>query len=196
MQLGRYNELSAPISLKKNLSENFTLEFDVATDEFSFRTGGFVRLGLSSYPMNAKGYVIPNSKGTEIEWSIEAGNEDDYNNNNYRGQSKPVIKSTMAGYEGNYNIEYSLREFTNKKTGIHATVKVKNGQASFFINGKQIGLSNNFKQDYCNDCVCKGVPPKTTFRRISFTNTTQNWSPDGKSNEVHVYISNVKITEE
>lgn len=196
VQLGRFNELSPSTSLKKPLPENFTIEFDVATDEFTVRTGGSVRLGLSSYPINSEGYVVPNSKGTEIEWAIEAGNEDDYNNNNYRGEAKPVIKSTVAGYDGSYNYSYSLIEFTNKKTNLHATVKVKNGQAAFFINGKQIGISKDFKQDYCKDCICKGIPPKTSFRKISFTNTTQNWSPDGKSNEVHVYISNVKITEE
>lgn len=196
VQLGYMNDLSPSTSLKKSLPENFTLEFDIATDEFSVRTGGSVKLSLSSYPTTPEGWVVPNSKGTVLEWQITAGNEADYNNNNYRGEAKPTINSTIAGYDGSYNYTYSLREFTNKKTSLHATVIVKNGQATFFLNDKQVAVSKDFKQDYCKGCVCKGIPPNTTFRKISFTNTTQNWSPDGKSNEVHVYVSNVRITKE
>lgn len=196
VQLGHYNELSPSTSLKKTLPENFILEFDVATDEFTVRTGGAVKLILSSYPITADGLAVANSKGTLLEWQITAGNEADLNNNNYNGNSKPVINSTVAGYEGSYNYTYSPREFTNKKTSLHATVKVKNGQATFFINDKEIAVSKDFKQDYCKDCICKEIPPNTLFRKLSFTNTTQNWSPDGKSNAVNVYISNIKITKE
>lgn len=181
--------------MKKTLPENFILEFDIVTDEFSVRTGGSVQLKLSSYPTNAEGRVVPNSKGTVLQWQIKAGNESDYNNNNFSGESKPVINSTIAGYEGNYNQVYGLREFTNKKTMVHATVKVSNGQAVFFINGKQVASSKDFKQDYCTDCKCKGLPPNTLFRSLSFTNTTQSWRPDGKQ-DVNVYISNIKITKE
>jgi hypothetical protein len=196
VQLGHFNDLSPSTALKKTLPENFTLEFDVVTDEFSVRTGGSVKLSLSSYPTNAEGFVTPNSKGTTLEWQITAGNEADFNNNNYHGESKPSINSTIAGYEGSYNYTYSSGEFTNKKTSLHATIKVNNGQAIFFINGKEIVASKDFKQDYCRDCVCKGIPPGTTFRKITFANTTQNWSPDGKSDQVNVYISNIKITKD
>ena len=196
VQLGHYNDLSPSSSLKKTLPENFTLEFDVATDEFSVRTGGSVKLSLSSYPTTAEGSVVSNSKGTLLEWQIMAGNEADYNNNNYSGESRSVINSTIAGYDGSYNAVYSPRNFTNKQTAIHVMLKVKNGEASFLINGKEIALLKDFKQDYCKNCVCKGIPPNTEFRKITFTNNTQNRSPDGKSNEVHVYISNIKITKE
>ena len=193
VQLGFMNELSPLTSLKRPLPENFTLEFDVATDEFNVRTGGAVRLSLSSYPVSPDGWPVANSKGTVVEWNIMAGNEADYNNNNYSAEAKPVINSTVAGYDGSYNYSYSLREFTNKKTSLHATLKVLNGQATFFINGKQVAISTDFKKDYCKDCICKGIPPNTSFRKISFTNITENRSPDGVSNQVNVYISNVRI---
>ena len=196
VQLGHINELSPSTSLKNPLPENFTLEFDVVTDEFTVRTGGSVKLSLSSYPTTPEGSVVSNSKGTLVEWQITAGNEADYTNNNYSGEARPVINSTVAGYEGSYNSTYVPREFTNKKTVLHASVSIKNGQAVFFINGKQVAVSKDFKQDYCKDCVCKGIPPNTSFRKISFTNMTQNWSPDGKSNAVNVYISNIKIIKE
>lgn len=195
VQLGHMNDLSPSSSLKKTLPENFTMEFDVATDEFTVRTGGALKLSLSSYPITAEGWVVPNSKGTVLEWNITAGNEADYNNNNYRGEAKSVINSTIAGYDGSYNYTYDLRGYTNKKTSLHATLKVNNGQAFFYINEKQIAVSTDFKQDYCKDCECKGIPPNTLFRTITFTNTTQSWRPDGKQ-DVNVYISNIKITKE
>ena len=185
VQLGHMNALSPATALKKTLPENFTMEFDVATDEFTVRTGGAVRLSL----------IAADTK-TTIDWEITPGNEDDYNNNNYRGESNSRISSANTGYEGNFYTATALKEFTNKKTTLHAAVKVNNGQAAFFVNGKQVAESKNFKKYYCSDCVCKGIPPNTLFRNITFTNSTQNWSPDGKSNAVNVYISNVKITKE
>lgn len=196
VQLGYYNALSPSIALKKPLPENFIFEFDLATDAFTVRTGGAVRLTLSSFPLTAEGTAVANSKGTTLEWQITAGNEADFTNNNYRGESISTINSTVAGYEGIYNFSILPKDFTNKQTGLHAAIKVKNGQAFFYINGKEVAASKDFKQDYCKDCICKGIPPNTLFSRISFTNITQNWSPDGKSDEVHVYISNIKITKD
>ncbi|MFN8253382.1 MAG: hypothetical protein U0V75_16050 [Ferruginibacter sp.] len=196
VQLGHYNELTPSTLLKKALPGNFIMEFDMATDAFSVRTGGALRLSLSSYPTNAEGLVLPDTKGSVLEWQITAGNEADYFNNNYSGESKSVIHSTVAGYEGSFNSVYQSKEFTNKKTVLHASIRVYNGQVQFFINNKEVAASKNFKQDYCNDCICRGIPLQTVFRKISFTNNTQNWSPDGRSTAVNVYISNVKITKE
>lgn len=196
VQLGHMNEFSPSTSLKKPLPENFTMEFDVVTDEFSFRTGGAVTLRLSSYPLSPEGWENTNAKGASLELTLTAGNENDYSNNNYSGSAKSLINSNISNYEGNYNYNYPLREFTNKKTGIHVKFTVKNKVVTVFINDQQVMASTMFKKDYCTDCFCNGVPPGTLFRILSFKNTTQNWSPDGKSDEVHVYISNVKITKD
>lgn len=196
VQLGHNNGLSPTTSLKKSLPENFTMEFDVVTDEFDVRTGGAVSVSLSSYQLTTEGWAKPNEKGSTILIKIEAGNEADYNNNNYRGGAETSINSTVSGYEGNFKSNYSLREFTNKKTSLHLTLKVKDGQVTTFINNKEVAVSKDFKQDYNNTAVCKGLPPGTQFRNISFANHTQNWSPDGKSNAVNVYISNIKITKD
>ncbi|HRQ48998.1 MAG TPA: hypothetical protein PLR74_00575 [Agriterribacter sp.] len=196
VQLAHMNELSAATSLKKPLPENFSLDFDIITGEFNDRDGGGVLVKLSSYPTNADGKPNTGAKGTEVNWEIKAGNEADYNNNNYRGRAIPRVRSSVAGHEGDFQYTYSLREFTNKKTFAHATLKAKNGQVSFFINGKPIGTALDFKQQYCKDCVYKGIPSGTLFSYLSFTNTTYNWSADRTSNEVPVYISNIKITKE
>jgi hypothetical protein len=196
VQLGFMNEWKPSVSLKKPLPENFTLEFDVVTDEFNVNTGGAATINLSSYATTAEGWVVPNTKGTLLSLKIEAGNEADYSNNNYRGSAEIKINSTVNNFDGIFYSTYSLREFTNKKTNLHISIKATNGMVVLFINNKEVAASKDFKKDYCKDCVCKGLPPGTQFRNISFMNTTQNWSPDGKSNAVNVYISNVKITKE
>ncbi len=196
VQLGLRNNLSAGTMLKKPLPENFSLEFDVVTDPFNVRTGGAVTLSLSTYQLTPEGSVRTNEKGTTLQIRIVAGNEADYNNNNYSGGATTSINSAIGGYEGDFNITYGLREFTNKKTVLHAALKVKNGTVTLFINDKQVAASKDFKQEYNNTAACKGLPPATLFRNLSFTNMTQNWSPDGKSNAVNVYIGNVKITKE
>lgn len=184
IKLGHYNNLSPATAVKKPLPENFTMEFDVVTDEFNVRTGGAVTVSLSSN----------GGKNTTISLKIEAGNEADYYNNNYRGVAEIAINSTVNGYEGAFKTNYSLREFTNKKTGSHITLKVKDGQLTILINNKEVAASKDFKQDYNNTAVCKGLPLGTQFKTITFTNHTQNWSTDSKSNQVNVYISNIKIT--
>ncbi|MGC4103161.1 hypothetical protein [Ferruginibacter sp.] len=196
VQPGKGNTLSPAIALKKPLPENFTLSFDMATDEFTARTGGALGISLSSYPTTSEGLTVANSKGTELSARIEAGNEADYNNNNYRGSAEIKINSTVNNYEGAFYSTYDLREFTNKKTMLHVSIKVNNGMATLLINNKEVAVSKDFKKDYCKDCACKGLPAGTQFRNLYFTNYTQNWSPDGKSNEVHIYISNIKITKE
>ncbi len=194
LQLGLRNNLSAGTILKKPLPENFSLEFDVVTDPFNVRTGGAVTLSLSTYQLTTEGSVKPNEKGTTLQIRIIAGNEADYNNNNYSGGATTSINSTIGGYEGDFNTTYDLREFTNKKTMIHAALKVKNGTVTLFINDKQVAASKDFKQEYNNTAACKGLPPSTLFQNLLFTNMTQNWSPDGKSNAVNIYISNITIT--
>lgn len=200
VQLGHMNELRAANLQKKPLPENFSLDFDMQTDEFAVRTGGAVRLQLSSYSTNAEGMVSRNQGGTIVQVELTAGNEADYNNNNYRGEA--VLSSNTASVpaneksNGRFYSTYSLRELTNIKTGIQVTLRVKGGALQLFINNKPVATSGNFQKDYCSDCRFTGLPAGTRFRDLSFTNTTQNWSPDGKSNEVHVYISNVKITSE
>jgi hypothetical protein len=191
-----YNTAFSPSLLKKPLPQNFTLEFDMATDgDYTSRTGGAVRLVLNSRKATDAGNEVESGNGARVEINIISGNEADYNNNNYRGEIRtkitamPSANTESNNSEGIHNVK-SLREFTNKQTKVHVAVKVKNNNLSIFINNKEFTASSGFKLQYGGDCKVCGLPAGTTFNSIFFTNTTNN------ADAIKVYISNVKITKE
>ena len=82
-----YNTVFSPSLLKKPIPQNFTLEFDMATDgDYTGRTGGAVRLVLNSRKAKTDGIEAEAGNGARVEINIVSGNEADYNNNNYRGE--------------------------------------------------------------------------------------------------------------
>lgn len=191
LQLG-YNGPVSPTMLKKPLPENFTLEYDLAIDgDFAGRTGGTVRLILNTRKQTEDGSGVLGGEGTRLSIEIAAGNEADFNNNNYRGILTVKINSSPSankqnGMEG-ISYEYPLREFTNKKTNIHVTIKVRSGLITILINNKQVAVSNDFKMSYGGNCISCGLPAGAKFNFISWTNTTND------ADNVKVYISNIKI---
>lgn len=200
VQLGYENDFSPNTSLKKPLPENFSVEFDAATDEFSSRTGGAVTLYLSSYGTSLNGKENKDGNGTVLTINLKSGNEADYTNNNYSGNAVIKINSVPEPNVDNYgsgiSFTYQLREFTNKKTKVHVKLKVKNGEVTLFINEKQVMETKDFKTAYGKPCISCGVPAHTQFRILYFDNTTNDWGVEGKSDGVDVYISNVKIIKE
>jgi hypothetical protein len=193
LKLG-YNTPVSPTLLKKPLPENFMLEYDMATDgDFSSRTGGAARLILNTRKQTADGTEVLGGDGTRLSVEIASGNEADNDNNNYRGMLTVKINSTPSANEQNgldgISYEYPLREFTNKKTSIHVTIKVKAGIATVLINNKQVAVSTNFKKGYGDKCVTCGVGT-ATFNFIDWANTTND------ADNVKVYISNIRITKE
>ena len=191
-----YNAVFSPSLLKKPIPQNFTLEFDMATDgDFTGRTGGAVRLVLNSRKAKTDGIEAEAGNGARVEINIVSGNEADYNNNNYRGEIRTKINAMPSGNtepnysEGIYDVK-PLKEFTNRQTKVHVTVKVKNYNLGIFINNKELTTSSGFKLLYGGGCKICGLPAGTVFNSIFFTNTTNN------SGEIKVYISNVKITKE
>lgn len=192
LQLG-YNSPVSPSLLKKPLPQNFTLEFDLATDAgYSSRTGGAIRLILNSRKANTDGSELGAGNGARVEINFTSGNEADYNNNNYRGEVRTKINTMPSennenNSEGIYDVK-PLKEFTNNKTKVHVAVKVKNNNLGIFINNKELTTSAGFKMLYGGDCKVCGLPSGTVFNSIFFLNTTNN------ADAVKVYISNVKIT--
>lgn len=193
------NQLGAepvlPSLLKKPLPENFTLEYDFATDgEFSSRTGRSSNLILNTRPSNSEGSENTYNDGTSVNISIQSGNEADYDNNNYRGHIKIDINSTPSVNKQNFpegiSYTYPLREFTNKKTTVHVGVNVKSGVLTVFINNKPVAASTDFKLTYGGNCISYGVPDGIKFNAVYWKNTTDY------AHNVKVYISNVKITKE
>lgn len=188
-----YNTAVSPSLLKKPLPGNFTLEFDVTTDgDFTGRTGGAVRLILNSRKTTADGREREDGNGARLELNIISGNEADYTNNNYRGEIRTKINTTPSqnlqnASEGIYDTK-PLKEFTNRQTKIHVSVKVKNNMLVVFINNKEFTSSSGFKLLYGADCKVCGLPDGTVFNSLFFTNITNN------ADAVKVYISNVKIS--
>jgi hypothetical protein len=194
LQLG-YGTPVNPSLLKKPLPENFTLAFDMATDgDFEPRTGGAINLSLNTSPPTPDGSEITGGNGCRIGIDIIAGNERDYNNNNYMGMLRVRINATPEVNEEHYSggilYEYPLLEFTNKKTTVHIAVTVKNNIVTVFVNDKPVAVSTTFKLTYGGKCIRCGVPAGTKFNSIFWTNTTND------ADNIKVYMSNVKITKE
>lgn len=194
LQLG-YNTPVSPTLLTKPLPENFTLEYDLATDgEFSGRTGGAARLILNTRKPKADGTEVLVGDGTRLSIEIEAGNEAEENSSNYRGIVSIKINSSPSTNKENYlegiSYEYPLHEFTNKKTTVHVTVKVKSGLVTLLINNKQVAVSKDFKMGYGGKCTGCGVAAGTQFNTITWSNSSSD------ADNIKVYISNVKISKD
>lgn len=186
-----YNNALSPVYLKKPLPENFTLEFDLATDAFSSRTGGAVQLHLSSYPLNEDGSENMGKPGNSIDLTIISGNEADYNNNNYMGEIAIAFHSKPALYVDNFNegLSYKkdLRAFTNKKDLIHLKFVFKDGQPAFFINENKIAGFSDLKMSYGKPCDNCKIPAGTRYNTLQFRNSTNDADNTG------IYLGNVKI---
>ena len=194
VQLGYYNPLSLT-NIKKPLPENFTLEYDMATDgEFSSRTGGAASLILTTRPSNTDGSENVYNNGTKVKINIASGNEADLDNNNYRGGLTININSAPSVNKQNFSegILYNspLPEFTDKKTTVHVAVKVKGSVLTVLINNKQAAVSTDFKMTYRGACLSCGLPAGTRFNAVFWENTTSD------DENLKVYISNVKITKD
>jgi hypothetical protein len=184
-----------PTLLKKSLPENFTLSFDMATDgDFESRTGGAINLSLNTNAPAADGTEINGGNLCKISMNIIAGNERDYDNNNYMGAVKVNINATPDVNQENYadgiSYEYPLREFTNKKTKTHVSLTVKNNIVTVLINDKPVAVSTNFKLTYGGKCNRCGLPSGTIFKSVFWSNITND------ADAVKVYISNIKIVKE
>ena len=191
VKLGYNNALSSTL-LKKPLPENFTLEFDLATDAFSSRTGGAVQVHLSSYPLNDDGKENMGQPGKSIDMTIIAGNEADYNNNNYMGEIAFAFHSKPALYIDNFNegltYKKELRQFTNKKDLVHVRLVFKDGNLDLYINESKITGFSEFKMSYGKPCDNCKIPAGTRFNTLQFRNSTNDADNTG------IYLGNVKIT--
>jgi hypothetical protein len=164
----------------------------ITDGDFESRTGGAISLSLNTSSPAADGSEI--NGNCNISMDIISGNENDYNNNNYRGLLRVKINAIPEVNKENYaegiSYEYPLREFTNKKTIIHVAVSVKNNVVTAFINDKPVAVSTAFKLTYGGKCIRCGVPAGTKFKSIFWNNTTND------AEHIKVYMSNIKITKE
>ncbi|WP_460964163.1 hypothetical protein [Spirosoma litoris] len=191
LQLGKNNKVD-PTALPKPLPENFSLEYDVATDEFNSRTGGEVRMELTG---GLKG--DRKSASTYIKVIITAGSEADFQNNNYRGQAKvevtsyPLVKSNTYVEAGGESIK-PLTTFTNRQNKVHVKLLKRGSEVTLFVNNKPIILPSDFKGKYGKPCEYCVIPAGVQFSAINWENRTVGTGDEN----VNVYISNVKVSKE
>lgn len=189
LQLGYNNKVNAT-ALPKPLPENFSVEYDVVTDDFSGRTGGRVTMELLG---GLKG--DPKSAGSQIKVELTAGNEADYTNNNYQGQAKielvsyPAVKSNAYVEAGGQAIK-PLPIFTNRQNKVHVKLLKRGREVTLFINDKQVATSSEFKSKYDKPCDYCTLSDGVLFSSITWTNLTSD------ADTVGVYIGNVKISKE
>ncbi|WP_430896804.1 MULTISPECIES: hypothetical protein [unclassified Paraflavitalea] len=186
-----YNNPITPTGVKKPLPKNFSFEFDLATDAFSERTGAKVNLLLSSWELNEDGTARKNGNGFTYSLSFTAGDESDYNNNNYSGELLVALSTSPAvnsenGLEGAF-IKKPLLNFTNRKRKIHVELKIINGGLELFVNGNKLATTGDFKLGYgggCNNCQLRS---DQVFNYFQFKNQTNNATAIG------AYIGNITI---
>jgi hypothetical protein len=188
-----YNNPVTPYALKKPLPKNFSISFDIATDEFSSRTGGAVVLYMSTYPLVNSGAENKNTDGAWIKLSIIAGNANDLTNNNFSGEAKLELHTTPPLFRENFNegayFKKSLADFSNQKRKLKVQLTFINGEIQLLINNNLTASSvKDLTLAYggvCNNCR---IPAEFTFNTVRWENFTNN------ANETAVYISKVKIT--
>lgn len=181
-----------PMWLKKPIPENFNLEFDLVTDDFISRTGGAIRLHLSSYPLSEDGREQTNQPGNSLDLTLIAGNENDFTNNNFMGETRLEVHSNPALFKENFTeglfFKEATRHFTNRKNRIHVKLEVKNGEISLFQQDKKISTQSDLKLSYGKECTGCKLPAGTRFTNLYFRNITNEPGLTG------IYLSNILIS--
>jgi hypothetical protein len=181
----------SPTYLTKPLPADFTINYDVATDDFSSRTGGSIALKLSSVPVGPDGRPKTQDHSETITVFIRAGQTTEANGPNYSGEAKITVNTDPTvnqenGVEG-LTAVYSLKEFNNQQNKVHVTLTNKGGQLTLLINGKPVIQPKDLKLAYGKPCSNCNLPAGTRIHALSFSNYTNDQA------NVKVYLSNVEI---
>jgi hypothetical protein len=181
----------APTYLKRPLPADFTIDFDVATDAFTTRTGGGIQLYLGSSPLGPDGKETTQPRAVKIKLTIRAGQTTEANGPNYSGEAKILVNTSPAvnqenGVEG-LTGTYLLKEFNDKQNKVHVTLTNKSGQLTLLINGKPAIQSKDMKMAYGKPCSTCNLPADTRFHALTIINNTDD------AEHVKVYVGNVVV---
>jgi hypothetical protein len=172
IQFGRGNSLNST-SLKLPLPQNFTLDFDVATSDFSGQTGGYINVELTD-------------KANATSISISVGAVNDQYLSSYAGSASLKLQLPRnIKYDAIY-AEMVFNDFTSKKRKAHITFKKTGNKFFVFINEKQIPYLDKYKKDISQEYL---LPQGTVFNSLVWKDGTTD--ANDKS-----YISNIKITKD
>ncbi len=189
VKMGGDADLS-PTSLPFPMPENFSLEYDIVTDNFGEeRTGGAMSVLLSGGKSAAD-----TKSGANLEMRFTSGNETNLKaNSNYRGESRinwSVYPSKMSYNEMGGESIKPLNEFTNAngKRKIHVKLVKKGSSATIYFNDKEFVSSAAFQTKYGKPCGECAIEPGVRFNKLVFRSITDD------AEHIGVYLGNVKVT--
>lgn len=176
-----------PYGLKENLPENFTMEFDVACNDFEDNQGATLKLQINNNETTANGDHRNAANPININFDITPSNAKWQNNPTgsirlnveYKGMDSKIR------YAGN-PMKLKYNEFSNKKNKAHIIITKKGNKVRCFINGRE--LESEAKDKY--GATIAGFNELPSGAR--FTNFYFEKSADSRT----IYLSNVKITKE
>lgn len=182
VKLGQHRLM--PAEMKKPMPENFTMEFDVATDKyFTENTGGAFLLRLHNKILTTNGDYKDTPKQIFIDLDAKAGNA--------RFAQNPAgfvrLKSTYTGMNSTLRyadvLQYS-NDFSNKKNKVHFIITKQGNKIRGFIDEKEIIALNKYGKTIPG---FNELPDGAKLTSFYFENNTNN-------KEAGIYITNIKIT--
>ncbi|MCD8539459.1 MAG: hypothetical protein LRY55_06590 [Leadbetterella sp.] len=183
VKLGQYDLM--PAEMKQALPENFTMEFDVATDEnFTENTGGAFLLKIHNKILTPNGDYKNAPKPVSIDLDAKAGN--------VKFSQNPTgyirLKATYTGMNSALRYADVLQNsnlFSNQKNKVHFTVTRQGNKVQGFIDGREIIALDKYGKAIPG---FNELPDGVRFTSFSFENITGS-----SSKHLGIYITNIKI---
>lgn len=172
LELDRQADL-IPSSIIKPLPQNFTLDYDIATSEFTSRTGGDIKLEIAD-----------NNNGTAVTFNLTPANEQYLGSYASTATLKMQLPKSIK-YDAIYTTA-EFNDFNSKNRKAHITIKKVENQLRIYINQIQMPFLDAKKQDISQALL---LPEGTAFNSIFW----KDWTDDAVNKS---YISNIKITKD
>lgn len=185
VELGQYR--LSPYGLKGNMPENFTMEFDVACNDFEDNQGATLKLQINNSETTASGDYRNAASYNNINFDITPSNAKWQTNTTgsirlnveYKGMDSKIRYA-------NNPMKLKYNEFSNKNNKAHISITKKGNKVRCFINGRE--LESEAKDKYGTTIAgFNELPPDARFTNFYF---------DKSADSRTIYLSNVKITKE
>lgn len=160
-----------PTSMQKPLPPNFTLDYDIATSDFTTRTGGDITVELSD-----------KNNGTIVSFNITPANAQYLSSYASTATLKIQLPRSIK-YDAIYT-SMEFNDFNSQKRKAHITIKKTGNQLRILINQVQMPFLNAKKEDISKELL---LPAGTSFNSLYW----KDWTTDGSNKS---FISNIKIS--
>ncbi|WP_119078867.1 hypothetical protein [Chitinophaga alhagiae] len=169
----------------KPLPQNFSMEFDAATNkDFTENTGGALLLRIHNKILTPGGDYKDAQKQIFIDLDVKAGNTKFSQNptgytrlkTTYTGMNSAVRNADMLQYNN---------DFSNKKSKVHFTITKEGKKVRAFIDGKEIEALDKYGKAIPG---FNELPDGAVLTSFYFENITNH-----SSKHLGIYITNIKI---